>query len=102
MTRDPTTDPDPRGLIRESYAIEDITEAECRSIFLDWVLGVPEGAAVAELAAALLARHGAAGHPMTAILAEAAAGRPARAARRGGRGARRAGTVRKGPAPEGT
>lgn len=89
MTADAGTDPDPRGLIRESYAIEGITEAECRSVFLDWVLGVPVGAPVAELAARLLERHGVAGHPMTAILAEAAAGKPRRAARRGGRSARR-------------
>ena len=32
---------DPRGLIRESYRIEGITEAECRSIFMDWALGTP-------------------------------------------------------------
>ena len=30
---------DPRGLIYESYRIEDVTEAQCRSIFFDWALG---------------------------------------------------------------
>ena len=33
---------DPKGLIRESYQIEGITLAECRSIFLDWALSLPK------------------------------------------------------------
>jgi hypothetical protein len=40
---EPTTDPrpdDPKGLIRESFRIEGITGAECRSIFVDWALSV--------------------------------------------------------------
>ncbi len=32
---------DPKGLVRESYAIEGITLGECRSIFIDWVLSLP-------------------------------------------------------------
>ena len=32
---------DPKGLISEAYKIEGITDGECRSIFLDWALGVP-------------------------------------------------------------
>ncbi|MEO0358785.1 MAG: hypothetical protein AAF386_10940 [Pseudomonadota bacterium] len=35
---------DPKGLIRESYRIDGITEAECRTIFLDWAIQVPVGA----------------------------------------------------------
>jgi len=35
---------DPKGLIRESYRIEGIGMAECRSIFLDWALSLPDGA----------------------------------------------------------
>ncbi len=31
---------DPKGLIKDSYAIDGIAEPECRSIFLDWALGV--------------------------------------------------------------
>ena len=27
---------DPKRLVAEAYRIEGITEAECRSIFLDW------------------------------------------------------------------
>lgn len=32
---------DPKGLISEAYKIEGITLGECRSIFLDWALGLP-------------------------------------------------------------
>lgn len=31
---------DERGLIHESYNINDITFSDCRSIFLDWLLGL--------------------------------------------------------------
>ena len=31
---------DPRGLIFEAYRIEGISVEECRSIFLDWVMGL--------------------------------------------------------------
>ena len=32
---------DPKALIRESFNIEGITIEECRSIFLDWALSLP-------------------------------------------------------------
>ena len=32
---------DPKALIRESFNIEDINIEECRSIFLDWALSLP-------------------------------------------------------------
>ncbi|MEP6021112.1 MAG: hypothetical protein ABJ251_21790 [Paracoccaceae bacterium] len=32
---------DPKGLIFEAYQIEGITDAECRTIFLDWALSLP-------------------------------------------------------------
>ena len=32
---------DPKALIRESFNIEDIKIEECRSIFLDWALSLP-------------------------------------------------------------
>ena len=35
---------DPKGLVREAYAIPGVTEPECRSIFLDWALSLPDGA----------------------------------------------------------
>jgi hypothetical protein len=63
---------DPKGLIAESYRIDGITIAECRSIFLDWALSLPgDGDRRAELEA-LLARHGTAhaDHPMTAVITE--------------------------------
>ena len=31
---------DPRGLIFEAYNLVTVSEAECRSIFLDWALGL--------------------------------------------------------------
>ena len=79
------TDPDPKGLIRESYRIEGITDAECRSIFLDWALSVPAADPRAEIRA-LLEKYGAgaADHPMTAVLREGLE-RTATAGRRGGR-----------------
>ncbi|MEM6939304.1 MAG: hypothetical protein AAF943_02795 [Pseudomonadota bacterium] len=32
---------DPKGLVYESYRMEGITKAECRTIFLDWALSLP-------------------------------------------------------------
>jgi hypothetical protein len=40
MERNPN---DPKGLIREAYRIEGIGPAECRTIFLDWALSLPDG-----------------------------------------------------------
>ena len=80
---------DPRALIQEAYKIEGITESECRSIFLDWALGVAAGRNTKEDVAALLEKHGAepADHPMTLTL-KAALGDAKPARRRGGRAAR--------------
>ena len=44
---------DPKGLIAEAYRIEGIGEGECRSIFLDWALSLPEGQEVAAALEAL-------------------------------------------------
>lgn len=85
-------DSDPRGLIRESYRIEGITEPECRSIFLDWAVSVPGTPAEIALAVGIMAdRYGAEApdHPMTAVLREGLDGAPAERRRRGRR-ARRA------------
>ncbi|TNC73377.1 hypothetical protein [Rubellimicrobium roseum] len=82
-----STDPyDPKGLMREAYAIPGITAEECRSIFLDWALSLPAGTDPLPLVRALLDRHGAA-HPMTDVL-RAALEAPASPRRRGGRAAR--------------
>jgi len=66
----PQKDPiDPRGLMTDAYAIDGISEPECRSIFLDWAIGVPAGEDVRDHIATLLDRHGsAADHPMTHVL----------------------------------
>lgn len=81
---------DPKGLVRESFRIEGITAAECRSIFLDWALSLPDGAEAAGAARALIAAYGPdhAGHPMLAVLSEGAAAPPERPVRRGGSRAR--------------
>lgn len=65
-------DIDPRGLIQEAYSMS-IGPAECRSIFLDWALGLTEGAGRAEVIR-LLDRYGPAhpDHPMTVVLREGA------------------------------
>jgi hypothetical protein len=80
---------DPKGLVRESYRIEGITLGECRSIFLDWALSVPDEAAIAPAVAVLLAVYGtdAPEHPMTAVLGEARAA-PDAPRRKGGRAGR--------------
>ncbi|WP_101066099.1 hypothetical protein [Roseovarius salinarum] len=67
------TDPrDPKGLIREAYRIEGIGEAECRSIFLDWALSLPDGDDTQAALAELLDRYrpGNPDHPMTRVMAE--------------------------------
>ena len=84
------TDPnDPKGLIREAYRIEGISLPECRTIFLDWALGVPSDADPRLAVTALLERY--AGerqdHPMTDTLKEAL-NESAAPKRRGGRAAR--------------
>jgi len=80
---------DPTGVIHEAYAIEGITAEECRSIFFDWAVGRASGGApgLDSVAAAktLYADLGAKNpdHPMSKLLAEAAAAAPP--ARRRGR-----------------
>ncbi|WP_170358859.1 hypothetical protein [Ruegeria arenilitoris] len=63
---------DHKGLIREAYRIDGITLPECRSIFLDWALSLPDGRdqkqALTELHAVYTAQD--ADHPMTQVLRE--------------------------------
>ena len=77
---------DPKGLVRESYRIEGIGLGECRSIFVDWALSLPPGAAFADPVRLLLSVYGdgAPSHPMTQVLTEALVTPPA-PQRRGGR-----------------
>ncbi|CTQ50467.1 hypothetical protein [Jannaschia donghaensis] len=83
MAKDGQGADDPKGLIAEAYRIDGITDAECRSIFLDWAMGAPDQphAAIERL---LRDRPD---HPMTTVLREGLA-MPARTGRRGGRAAR--------------
>lgn len=80
---------DPKGLIKEAYRIEGITAGECRTIFLDWALGVPLGEDTEERVQKLLTQYAdqPADHPMTQTLVAALRkAEPAR--RRGGRAGR--------------
>jgi hypothetical protein len=80
---------DPKGLIRESYAIEGITLPECRSIFLDWALSLAAETHPHEAMRVHLASYGIANpdHPMTQVLTDGL--KPGAAPkRRGGRAAR--------------
>lgn len=82
---------DPKGLVRESYRIEGIGDAECRSIFLDWALSLKPGTDAPEAMRALLAAYGAeAAHPMSLVLSEGLAEGAAPGRRRGGRAGRMA------------
>ncbi len=74
---------DPKGLIRESYRIDGISDGECRSILIDWALSLPGDMDQRAALEALLAQYGdQADHPMTALLHE---GLNAPAPRRGRR-----------------
>ena len=63
---------DPKALIREAYNIDGITSGECRSIFLDWALGVPVGLDTQIVIDAVLHQYisNAPDHPMTQTLQE--------------------------------
>ncbi|MDC0656997.1 hypothetical protein N6L27_03185 [Leisingera sp. SS27] len=65
-----STEQDPRGLIYESYRIEGITDAQCRSIFFDWALGMDAACDSRADIQALLDLYGSAQpeHPMTTVL----------------------------------
>lgn len=80
---------DPKGLVRESYAIEGITAPECRSIFLDWALSLASGTDLREAARVLIAHYALQRpeHPMSVVLEEGLKV-PDHPTRRGGRAAR--------------
>ncbi len=76
---------DPKGLIFEAYRIDGITKPECRTIFLDWALSLPDGRDAVETIADILTRYSAdhPEHPMTQVLQEGR-DRMAKPRRRGG------------------
>lgn len=80
------TEADPKGLVRESYVIEAITPGECRSIFMDWALSLPNGADPLPPIRFLLTHYGVPNpdHPMTTVL-KAGLTAPEAPRRRGGR-----------------
>ena len=66
-----STPEDPKGLIFEAYRIDGITAAECRTIFLDWALSLPDGVDTSASLRTLLERYASHGdHPMTRVLTE--------------------------------
>lgn len=76
---------DPKGLVRESYRIEGIGAAECRSIFVDWALSLPDTVDPSRALQALLDAYGAEDHPMTAVLRQGLHRPTGPTGRRGGR-----------------
>jgi len=86
-------DVDARGLIREAYRIEGIVYDDCRTIFLDWMIGLPAETDQKAAIAAALDHYAAAhpDHPMSAVLREGleADPEPRRRGGRSGRGAAR-------------
>jgi len=81
---------DPRGLIFESYRIDGIVIEECRSIFLDWALGLTQDTDMQAALAIVMAEYGVANpdHPMTKVIAEGLGRTAKTTGRRGGRLAR--------------
>lgn len=79
---------DPKNLMREAYRIAEIGVEECRTVFLDWALGLPPETDTGRAIKRLLAEYGAAeDHPMTLILRDGLE-KAKSPARRGGRQAR--------------
>ncbi len=69
MERDPL---DHKNLIFESYRIDGIEKSDCRSIFLDWALSLPDGQDTKSAIETMLERYEKvnADHPMTEVLRE--------------------------------
>ena len=61
----------PKALIRESFNIEGIKLEECRSIFLDWALSLPNDADAGKIIPLLIEQYGdKQEHPMLVTLKE--------------------------------
>ncbi len=61
---------DPKGLIRESFRIEGIDASQCRSIFVDWALSLPDGVDNKDALQVLLDQYQVDNpdHPMTEVM----------------------------------
>ncbi len=81
---------DPKGLIRESYRIDGIDLQQCRSIFMDWAIGLPQDMDGPTQIKQLLDHYRPENpdHPMTEVLTEGQ-NRITVSGRRGGRQARK-------------
>jgi len=70
----PGADPhhDPMGLIFEAYRMDELSSTDCRTILLNWALGMPDGSEYTSSLAALhsiyCSEHP--DHPMTAVIKE--------------------------------
>jgi hypothetical protein len=63
---------DPKGLIYESFRIDGIDAAQCRTIFLDWALSLPLETDTSQAIKGMIVFYGEefAGHPMLGVLNE--------------------------------
>lgn len=63
---------DPKGLVYESFRIEDIDTSQCRTIFLDWALSLPLETDTSPAISRLLKHYEQKneGHPMLSVLNE--------------------------------
>lgn len=77
---------DPRGLIRDSYRIDGIDAGQCRSVFLDWVLGASDTPEQSIQIQALVDFYTPQNptHPMSEVLLQGMAGQAVAKGRRGG------------------
>ena len=84
---------DPRGLIYEAYQMPALSSKDCRTIFLDWALGMPDSteyrSALEELYS--LYAHNFPDHPMTGVIREGLATHSRLGKRRGRHSSRRRG-----------
>tara|TARA_Y100000589_G_C27077695_1_gene598218 strand:+ start:801 stop:1067 length:267 start_codon:yes stop_codon:yes gene_type:complete len=79
---------DPKALIRESFNIEGINIEECRSIFLDWALSLPNDVDAKKIIPLLIEKYNdKKEHPMLLILREGLIN-TMKPIRRGGRSSR--------------
>jgi len=80
---------DQRGMIYESYRIQDVSLEECRMIFLDWAMNTPQGDVKTYLQELLDEYEtGNENHPMTQVIRDGLKTSKTAGKRRGGRNAR--------------
>ena len=82
---------DPRGLLYEAYQIDGITLADCKTIFLDWALGLDYNIDQIKAVTSALKEYEEDNpkHPMTTVLRDGIVPEGTPRKRLGGRNARR-------------